>query len=221
VVLVAFEYTPATAGELDRVAETLLGHLAERGHSLVTVSQVAAGLFLADRIGEGFDGLAVHPLGFLPGESAGLRLLGGCLADSANCDVIAELADHEAVMEDLQQIGLIVVLTGERDSLVNWLEQVGTQTEVPIVAGITQSLAPIASPYLASGQLSAVVDGFPSALAYGRLSGNGEEVESTSTDKQMAAYILAQWLVIIIFVIGVLYYRLAGLIPTKMKKREP
>jgi hypothetical protein len=66
----------------------------------------------------------------------------------------------------LADVGLIVVLSGERSSLVNWVEQVGANTDVPVVVGVTQALAPVAVPYYASGQLAGYLAGLPAAMAY-------------------------------------------------------
>ena len=115
-------------------------------------------------------------------------------------------------------VDLIIVLTGERDSLINWFEQVGSQTEIPVVAGITQSLAPIAAPYQTAEQTSAVVAGFPSALSYEQLRLESKDSEPGLTNqKQMGAYVMAQWLVIILFSGGVIYYGIAGLVFSQNK----
>ena len=46
-ILVAFEYTPVMAGELDVIADSLLARINENGTAVVTVSQSAPGVVMA------------------------------------------------------------------------------------------------------------------------------------------------------------------------------
>jgi hypothetical protein len=59
---------------------------------------------------------------------------------------------------DLTQVELVIILTGERSSLINWIEQVGPQTQAPIIAGITQALEPVAAPYVDGGELTGTLN---------------------------------------------------------------
>ena len=197
-VLLAVEYTPALSGELDVQAKMLIDQLAANGSPVITVSQYAAGTAVARALAGDSPSL-----GLVPGESVGLRQLGDCLSGAAPCSTVTGRAVPAATQQTLADVGLIIVLTGERDSLVNWLEQVGRTSEAPLLAGITQSLGPVAAPYFASGQLQGMVVGMPDTAVY------QQEYLSQPTavvNQQLNAQALAQILVAALLLVGGLGY---------------
>jgi hypothetical protein len=205
--LVAFEYTPALAGELDAVAGTLLRHLADNDSPIITVSQSAAGSAVAERAVANVEGLESYPLGFIPGEAIGLRQLADCLEDSDTCQRLSTRPVDGAAQAALEDVSLIVVLASERDGLSNWVEQVGSQSDSSMVAGVAQQLGPVAAPYRASEQLSGYVNGVPAAAAYEqRLRGNEEYAVEWLT-----SLTLVHWLVIAVLAAGSLYFGVLGL----------
>lgn len=189
--LVAFEYTPGMAGELDPQARLIINQLAASGKQVVAVSQFAAGLGQAKALG-----FELADSQFIPGEAIGLRSLADCLENTADC----------SLSFTPENVGIIVVLTAERDSLIGWIEQIGTQTEIPLVVGTTQGLAPVAQPYLSSGQVDGLIAGLPGAAAYEQAV-SGQSGETTT---QLQAQTLAQLVVIGIFIGGALYYGFVG-----------
>jgi hypothetical protein len=214
--LVAFEYTPALAGELDAVAGTLLRHLTDNGSPVITVSQSAAGSAVADRAVANIEGLESESLGFVAGEAVGLRQLAECLEDSSACQLLSNRPADDTMRFGLEEISLIVVLAGERDGLSNWIEQVGERTESVMVAGVAQQLGPVVAPYHASEQLSGYLNGVPAAAAYEqRLRGNEEYAAEWLT-----SLTLVQWLVIAVLVVGSLYFGLMGLVPGGARKAK-
>ena len=202
-VLIAIEYTPALAGELDAQAAILAEHLSANGIPVVTVSQYTAGTAVAQ------NNFANQPtLGLLPGDSIGLRQLGDCISNETTCNEITGRSLESITQQTLSDVGLIIVLTGERDSLVNWLEQVGSRTETPLVAGITQSLGPVAAPYFASGQLAGMIVGLPDTAVYQQTI-NSQPTDSVS--RQLSAQTLAQLVAALTLLVGSLGYGAMGL----------
>lgn len=221
-VLVAFDYTPAVAGELDAVAETLLRQLASNGASVITLSQMATGLPLSERIVGQEQGLQVQSLGYLPGEALGLRGLAACLEGDDGCETAYGRPVAGDLAAALKEVGLVLVLTDERDSLLNWIEQVQTTTDLPLVAGTTQTLGPVVAPYFASGQLAGAVIGVPDAAAYEQDLAAQEGAASGAAASDLWANLgLAQWLVIVSLVAGGLYFGAAGFSPGAREKRGP
>lgn len=212
--LVAFEYTPALAGELDAVAGTLLRHLADNGSPVITVSQSAAGSAVAERAVAQIEGLENYSLGFVAGEAIGLRQLAECLADSGTCEMLSSRSVDEAVQIGLEDVRLIVVLAGERDGLSNWIEQVGSQSESAMVAGVAQQLGPVTAPYQASDQLSGYLNGLPAAAAYEQKLRGNEEFAA----EWLTSLTLVNWLAIAVLVVGSLYFGLLGLAATGVRK---
>ncbi|GMQ78081.1 MAG: hypothetical protein BMS9Abin02_0578 [Anaerolineae bacterium] len=205
-VLVAFEYTPAMAGELDSVAATLLQQMAENGSPVVAVTQVAAGTAMAHKMLEAVEDLESYDLGFLPGEAIGLRRLALCLTGEASCETIfGQPLDLEAV-EALNNFALILILTSDRDAIVNWIEQVGPSVDQELIGGIIQPLQPIVAPYVNSDQLVGTIPGAQSALAYQQLL---LEVDSINGIKP-SALALAYWFTAAVLIVGSIYYAARG-----------
>jgi hypothetical protein len=154
-VLVAFDYTPAKAGELDPLAELMLRQLAENGSPVLAVTLQPTGVALAERL------IPDRPVYYVPGEAIGLRRLAGCVGAGGEVGC-PSVGDPEA----LADVALALIITGDRDSLINWVSQVGATTDLPLVVGVTQALAPVAAPFIASGELVGSLDGAPAVAAY-------------------------------------------------------
>ena len=200
-VLLAVEYTPALAGELDLQAEMLVDQLAANGSPVVTMSQYAAGTAVAHTLAADRS-----TLGLVPGESIGLRQLGDCLAAPDACRTLTGRRLDSETQQVLADVGLIIILTGERDSLVNWLEQVGRRSQIPMVAGVTQGLGPVAVPYWNSGQLQGVIAGMPDTAVYQQHLSQPTDVVITRLNAQALAQLLAASLLFV----GGLSYGIAG-----------
>jgi hypothetical protein len=182
------------------VADAMLADIATNGISVLTLSQVAAGLPMADRATTANEELSSSRVGYLPGEASGLRALGACL--KSGCETLAGRTLRPEAKTALADASLIVVLTGDRDSLAGWMEQVGTQSEVKIVAGVTQALGPVARPYMESQQLAGLVEGLPASVAYDQ-AGLGTAIPEAG---QLSAVTLAQWLAVGVLLAGLVYF---------------
>ncbi|MGB3715002.1 MAG: hypothetical protein WA996_11295 [Candidatus Promineifilaceae bacterium] len=207
-VLVAFDYTPAMAGELNPIANILLGQLAEIESQAITVSQSAAGSEVAAIVAQDVDGLDWQQLGYIPGEAIGLRSLAECLNDPGDCQTLFGQPLPDEAQRRLAEVTLILVLTSDSESLTAWIEQVEAQLKnVALVAGVTQALGPLTIPYFISGQLEGVIEGYPDAIAYER---NLIGIEGDST-ANVSGITLAIWLAAGILLAGTIYYALTGL----------
>ncbi|MBP6471731.1 MAG: zinc ribbon domain-containing protein [Chloroflexi bacterium] len=201
-VLIAFEYTPAMSGELDVAARLLLSQLQDNGSQIITVSQSAGGTAVAETLTQSLENPPIH-IGMLVGEAIGLRQLGNCLGSQrTTCVTLQGRSLNANTQAALQDLGLIIVLTGERDSLVNWLEQIDPNTDIPIIAGVTQSLGPVAAPYYASGQLQGMLDGLPDTIALANRYGSSADL--TQAEAQLSAQSLIQLAAALLLIIGAL-----------------
>ena len=208
-VLVAFDYTPALAGELNQEAAMLLAQLAANNSPILVTSQYAAGTAVAEEIAAPYD---VTVLGFIPGEAMGLRQLGNCLGENAPvspCTSLHNLSVREELAAGLADVGLVIVLTGERSSLINWVEQVSVSSDVPVAVGATQALAPLVVPYYASAQIDGYLDGLPATMAY--------QQAYTNINKSTAALYGAQSLVLLVTAVILL---IGGLAFSVTKKKS-
>lgn len=182
-VLVAFDYSPGEAGEMDRVAEPILRHLIDLDARLILVSTRPEGPAVAQRLmgsltpEEYVYGEQYINLGYQPGEAVGVQqLLAGLTARGRPDYVNGELAADSPVMADVQtreDLALLLVLTADRSVLRWWVEQARAAApgeSLPVVAGISAALEPVAAPYLdaRAGQLQGVVGGLLGAAFYAR-----------------------------------------------------
>lgn len=198
-VLVAFEYTPALAGELDHEAETLLAQLDAIGSPILTTSQYVAGTAVANAVTAPYN---VTSLGLIPGEAMGLRQLGSCLGEDAqvpHCTSLHNLSLSNDMSNMLADVGLIIVLTGDRSNLVNWVEQVGASSNVPIVVGTTQALEPVVVPYYASAQVEGYLNGLPATVAYQQ---TYIQIDNSPAETQYGALSLVYLVTAVILLIG-------------------
>jgi hypothetical protein len=179
VVLVAYDYDPATAAEMTLQAEAIVHHLMERDLRIVAVSLFPAGPGIAQEMLDevaskhGYQyGEDYINLGYLPDQPASLRAFvgrptGGREYRQGRAIAVFPIAQD---IHHIQDIVLIIELAGGQDTLQWWVEQVGSPYSVPMVAGVTASLEPNARPYYHSGQLSGLISGLPGAAEYERLS---------------------------------------------------
>jgi hypothetical protein len=210
-VLVAFDYTPAMSGELNPMADTLLTQLTDNGSHLIVLSESSAGANIGTTLTAPYDD--VTNLGYLPGGSIGLRQLGTCLSAGNVCESFTGQAIAADVQQELADVTLIIVLTSERDNLLDWIEQVGTPSEIPVIVGITQSVFPIAAPYYNTGQLQGMLNGVPDTAVYQQT----YDIESALPAEPLYnAQILGQLTAVIILIIGLLLYSITIL----LKKRQ-
>lgn len=203
-VLVAFDYTPAMAGDLTAQANLLLADLSAAGIPILTMSQYAAGTMMPATL---TTEATTIPLGLVPGEAIGLRQLGNCLSTATPCTTFLGRTLDSDAQAALNNVGLIIVFTAERDSLVNWIEQVATPRQIPLIAGVSQSLAPVAAPYYASQQIQGILHGLPDAAVYAAAY---QPDTDTNLDKQVNAQALVQLIAAVILLVGGLAMAISG-----------
>jgi hypothetical protein len=186
-VVVAYDFDPSTAGEMEPIADTLIDHLMQREARIIAVSLMPAGPAVAQRSMARMAELHQDPvkgyvygarylnLGYLPGKEAGLRSFlanpfGAGRIDYATGNDASTLAGL-AGLSSLDDVSLIVVLAAAPESVRWWVEQVGSQIEVPIVAGVSAAVEPQIRPYYQSAtpQIEGLVSGLAGAAEYGVL----------------------------------------------------
>jgi hypothetical protein len=150
-VLLAFDYGPPAADELNAAARPVVRHLLDRGASLSIVSTRPDGLMVAEDM---LTGLAsseeqVTVMGYRPG---------------------AAMAASQLLGATQQTPSLLVVLSGQPLPLLLWIEQAQAAygDRLPVAAVGSAALEPIAGPYLDAEalQLSGAVFGYQGGSAY-------------------------------------------------------
>jgi hypothetical protein len=189
--LVIFDYDPTQAGEMNPIADVLLRHLIARGVDIKVASLNPLGSSLAQTMwlkasGQLSDSVHFENLGYVAGQSIGVQQL---------------LASNSAV-------NVVVDLAASSDSLRWWVEQIAaTGSSVPLVAGLSAGAEPLALPYVRSGQVQGLVAGMVDSLIYAEhagLSPLSTANQSTENQIHLEAQTLAQWVMALIILIGLL-----------------
>jgi len=202
-VMVAFEYGPSEADELNLVAEPILRHLLDQDAHIYAVSTNAEG-----------SGVAARLLKDIVEESKGqyteaqYTMMG---YRSGGATAVSQLLADADIQANVQH-GVVLVLTAQSGSLRWWIEQSQLQAwggdDPTVVAGLSASLEPAASPYLDAnaGQLKGAVSGLSGASAYEKLRGSSQPV--TLELNALAAGHVA---VVGLMLLGAVFYTLGGL----------
>ncbi len=180
-VLIGFDYDPAHSGEMDVVARAVVTHLMDREARLIVVSLLPAGPATAQRLLDGLMqehagyagryGQRYVNLGFLPGQAAALRSLGQSLRGTFPQDFQGTPLTDLPVMDGMvriEDVDLVIELTAGQDMLRTWIEQVAALYKVPVGAGVSAAIEPIARSYFDTEprRLVGVVGGVPGAAMY-------------------------------------------------------
>lgn len=102
-------------------------------------------------------------------------------------------------VRDYSSFSLLVSISAGSPGTREWAQQVGTRFHLPMVAGVTASLAPDCMPYLLSGQLRGLLSGMAGAAEYETARGEGG-----SARRGMGAQSLAHLLVALCILLGLL-----------------
>ncbi|MGQ9599225.1 MAG: hypothetical protein ACUVWZ_07380, partial [Anaerolineae bacterium] len=218
-VLVGFDYDPTYSGEMDIVARTVMNHLINQQVRLIVVSLLPAGPATAQHL---LDELIQDPagyastygqryvnLGFLPGQAAALRSLGQSLEGAFPQDFQGTPLAYLPVMDGIGRIedfDLVIELTAGQDLLRAWIEQVAVLYKVPMGAGVSAAIEPIARSYYETEprRLIGVMGGVPGAAMYESAHANWGLAEQDATvrlDSQMGGHLI---LILVLLVGGVI-----------------
>ena len=210
-VLLSFDYDPTTRGEMDLVARALIEHLVDRQARLTAVSLLPVGPATAQSLLEELvDEDRYANLGYIPGQMAAVRLLARSWDTAVSSDWQgAPLSDLKALegVSTLADFALVIELAASQDTLRWWLEQAGEPHDIPLAAGVSAAIDPMARSYYetASQQLTGVVGGVVGAAAYDALS-NGQSASSDTFAAWLDAQAAGTLVLILVLVLGNIAY---------------
>ena len=174
-VLIAFDYQPASAGELHAAAAGVVDHLMKQGTYLSFISTQPTGPALADHFlattQEKHDYIHTQHyinLGYLPGESAGLlsfviapKKIIPLAFDGSNAWGSPPLLK----VDSINDFAMVLVITDDPNTAKIWIEQVGTILEdTPLNMVVSAQAEPLIQPYFRSspqllkGYVSGIID---------------------------------------------------------------
>jgi len=201
---------------MDVLAEALVGHLMDQGARVVAISLLPAGPATAQ---SALDRLAAERpdyadsygqryanLGYLPGQATAVRLLGLSLETAVPQDFQGTPLANMPVMQGLnsiQDFDLIVELAATQDTLRSWIEQASTPYVVPMGAGVSASVDPLARPYYQTKmqQLVGMIGGVPGVAAYEALR-SGQDEPTDATAVRLNAQLAGNLVLVLVLLIG-------------------
>lgn len=174
-VLAVFDYEPATSGEMEATASSLMDHLLILKHPrLAVMSTSPTGSALAERFISNtlvdrryMRGTHYVNLGFLPGGLAGVRFFAedpvAALPLGAGTDRVWE-STVLAGTRSLQDFAAVILITDGLDSGRVWIEQTqDARGPIPLVVVTSAQAGPMLLPYFDSGQVQGLVAGLNGA----------------------------------------------------------
>ncbi len=187
-VLVAVDYEPALAGEMETAASSVLGHVFAKGSPVTFLSTVPSGPFLAqdllhsikinypDIAGQ-VDKLAADS-GYLPGGPLALRAL--------------------AASPELKNAVAVVVLTDDADTARYWVEQIQPALQGRKLLMVSSAqIAPMLQPYAETGQIDGLISGISGGAVYEKL-----RLKPAAAQAQWDGYQIALFLSILLILGG-------------------
>lgn len=181
-VLIYWAYDPATAGEMDMIAQPVIYHLLIQNSQLVLVSLLPGGPASARRLLHQIENetdvrfISPQPIdsGYLPGGATILPLfaynlthvLAPILTEATGDSIGISVGQPNPLERQNIRPALSLVLAANAEDAQEWLEQVQPLTSEPLIAVVSAGADPILRPYLDSGQLSGLVSGFDGASVY-------------------------------------------------------
>jgi len=172
-VLVAMDYHPARAGEMEAAAAPMFDQMLVLRHPRLTfISTHETGAVLAERFiagtlkERGYQyGNQYLNLGYLPGGVMGIRAFTLNPPQAMPIDIFLNLAWATPPLQgvsSLSQFAALIVITDNADTARAWIEQsmsVHQAAGLPLIVVSSAQAAPMILPYYNSGQVSGIVNG--------------------------------------------------------------
>ena len=156
-ILLVFDYQPAYAAEMARVAGPILSELFGSIDAVDVISSSPAGMLLSAEMLAGYEGLTITDLGYIPGEAlAAYGFAGGA---GAGATTLSQRIDQDGYTG-------VLVLSGQFESAQAWVEQwhaIAPETSLNLL--VTAQAGPLLQPYVESGQINGMVSGLTEAVA--------------------------------------------------------
>ncbi len=184
-ILVAIDYEPAYAGEIEAVASPVMNHLMVKQAEIYVVSTNPAGVALAQKMIDNIglfpqtshepylSGEKFHLVGYLPGGQAGIQALNSGLARAIPLTQdLKPTTDLPGIsgLSNLSEFKALLIMSDQPDTVRSWLEQITQKEGVPALWAVVSAQAvPMLRPYVRSGQLKGLAAGEYGGSLYERI----------------------------------------------------
>ncbi len=213
-VLLAVDYEPAFAGEMESIGIAILDHLASQGVRVIMISTTPNGPALGERLVNSLNtrsGYQQRPfenytnLGYIPGGSAGVL---GFIQDPAQVmryDLNGENAWDGQVLnaeKGIESFAIMLVMSEKQETIRSWVEQAGPalQTQaIPLLMLVSAQAEPLVRPYYAAEpqQVNGLAAGLVGGAWYESLQGKPD-----SASQMLDAYSIVILVAVIMILVG-------------------
>lgn len=209
-VLVALDYEPALAGEMQTISQPVIEKLMQQNANISILSTNPTGPVLtenlvanANRTVVNYDrNLNFNNLGYLAGGASGLLTLSQDLTYALPTTFDGRLTGDIPALQDLNDISKfdsVIVLTENSDTARYWLEQVSpTLGDTPFLMVVSSQAGPAIQPYVNSGQIDGLITGLAGSAAFNQLN----QSDATGIRLYWTAYQIGMIFFILIILIG-------------------
>ncbi|HWR82907.1 MAG TPA: hypothetical protein VN285_06375 [Candidatus Deferrimicrobium sp.] len=210
--MVSFDHEASSLPEIQPLALALLRHAFSKGHKLVGVAFLAEGTVIGYRLmqkaaaeyGRKYGQDYVY-LGFRPQHVAAILTMAESVREAFPQDYLGHDYNEIECLRTVDSLGDVaaVISIADGSTTTYWMEYGQSPERLLVLAVVTAAMVTTYDPYLASGQMHAMVGGLRGAAEYERLinrSGGGE--------RGMLAQSAAHFYVIAMIVVGnVVYFK--------------
>ena len=212
-VLLAIDYDPNNAGEMDAAASPIIDHLMRKGAYLTMISTSPTGPALGEYLIGSVLGDNEYQrdtqyvnLGYLPGGASGL--LSFILAPQRITPLTFDGEDAWNTtplsgIEKLSDFDLILIVANNFQTIQNWIEQTqASLADTPMIVVSSAQTSPLVMPYYESPlpQIEGLVDGFMGGAAYEQITG-GNGLGRDYWDAYIWGLVIALGAILISFVV--------------------
>jgi len=199
--LLVFDYQAGYAGEIEMVAQPVLGSIIETGPELFVLSSKPSGVLLYQKLINQMnpdEDLSVNDLGYYPVPAYGAFGVANQNMAAWESDYLPEAGRSLPAAQDL---GGIFILSDSAESAIGWIQQLSTlMPETPLHLLVTAQAGPMLMPYWESGQVDGFASGLPEAAAFE----NELEIEGGAVTR-WRAYQTGVLIMIVLLVLGAVY----------------
>ena len=209
VLMVSFDHEASSLPEIRPIALSVLRHAFKKNHKLIGVSLFPEGTLIGYRLMNNtaaeYDktyGIDYAYLGFRPQYIAAILAMGESIREVYPQDYVGTSIDELTIMDSIinydQIATLISIADGSRTT--DWVEY-GGRYNLTVIGAVTAAMVTTYDPYLASGQMNAMMGGLRGAAEYEKLleiSGGGA--------RGMLAQSSAHIYVIFLIIVGNIIY---------------
>lgn len=211
-IMISFDHEASSLPEIRPLALAVLRHAFARNQRLVGVALLAEGTGigyrLMEQVGKEYGKVYGEDyvfLGFKPQYIAAMLSMGESIRQTFPEDYLGRSYDSLPMLQGVRNYDQIagVISIADGSLTTHWIEYAGNQYGVRVSAAVAAAMVTTYDPYLASGQLHAMIGGLRGAAEYEQLIHQGG-----SGLRGMLAQTTAHMYVILMILVGnVVYFR--------------